>query len=1290
MLGELTATHDGRTLSLGGPRPRAVFALLVVARGAVVTGDRLIDAVWGEGPPPSAVGALQAYVSRLRRELEPARTAGTRRNVIVWEGAGYAIRLAADQVDAWRFEALLRQAGQAGPPAQRAALLTEALALWRGPAFAGFADGPWARAEAARLEELREVVREQLLAARLECGQHTEALLAEAEGLVAGQPLREERWSLLALAHHRAHGRAEALAVLRRARRTLADRLGIDPGPALRGVEAEILSHAPRSAEPLPSAPHTSAPASVAAFESDRLVEREKELAELRQCLADTVAGHGGLVCVQGPAGIGRSALLAEAGRLGREWGVRVLDVGGGPETRAEAAPGSARRERGGGWPGGRGGEQGGERYGEEAGERYGEQGGEQAGEQGGAWHGEQPGEQGGERYGEQAGEWHGEQGGEQAGEQGGGQAGELHGAQGGGQAGGQAGELHGAQGGEVRGSLGGRPREAHDVVRRLLDVVVAEYDGMLPTTAGSMPVLDGRIADRPDGFDVLHGLYRIVERLVTDDHPARRPLLLLVDDLQACDTASLRFLAHLLPRIQNLPVLVVTALRAGEPPARRESEQVLADLAQDPTVVHVRPEPLSAAGVARLVRRLPGGTADEEVERACHRVSAGLPLLLTDVLGVLETTATARAGADPAVAVAESGVRAVSDLVLTVLDRLPPAATAVVRAVAVLDGGSADGGSGEGGASLPAVAAFTDLPEQDVATATAALVRAEVVRDQYPLAFVHPLAGEAVLRMLSPRERPALHERAARLLDRAGTAPERTAGHLLLAPCRGEPWAVGVLRTAAARAAARGAHDTAATLLNRALLEPPTPDVRPAVLLELGRAEALVDGPAAARHLREAYETSSPPRGGAACLLAQTLVYTGRPGEAAEFATRAAAELPTGQVAGQTAAQATGQTASQTVGRTVGQVAGQTLGQATAQVAGQATAQTVGQAAADGTVGDPADERQGLLALARLGAFAHGLYTIGGGTDDPVPPPVGDGPGARMLAAEAARDATARGLDRAAAVAAARFALTDRVLLRSGRVLSWCTAGVVLHLADDDVRLLWEETLTYAGQRGSLIGTLSAHLWNGFTQWRHGELHQARRSLETALEQFGAWGVTPGAPQCRAFLTGVLLDLGDIAGARACLERLRGRTGGAEGARLRGESEARVLIAEGRYAQALAVLDGVRRLQPDVVNPVWWDGDLLRVRALTGLGERDRAVRLAREQLSMARRWGAPGTVGRVLRLCGEARGPDGGPELREALALLADGPARLEHARAQRSLHALAGGETAQDGVVRRFPPA
>ncbi|MEV7393063.1 BTAD domain-containing putative transcriptional regulator [Streptomyces sp. NPDC091215] len=1123
VLGELTVTHDGRPLNLGGPRPRTLFALLVLARGAVVTCDRLIDAVWDEEPPPSAVGALQAYVSRLRREMEPARRAGTRSGVIVREGAGYAIRLIPDEVDAWRFEALLERTGRSIPSAaERIALLTEALGLWRGPAFTGFEDEPWSRTEATRLAELREVVRERCLAARLERGEHDGAVLEAAEELVGAQPLREERWSLLALAHYRAHGQAEALSVLRRARRTLADRLGIDPGPALRGVEAEVLSHAPRLAAPAP--PPESAPASVPSPGLGRLVEREHELEELGHCLSEAVAGRGGLVCVQGPAGIGRSALLTEVGRLGAEWGVRVRGVGAGPEDRAGAAP---------------------------------------------------------------------------------------------------------------------LPRDPYDVVRQLLGPEVAEHGGL--PAAGAPPVSEGQVSDGADGFDVLHGLYRLTERLVTVDEPSRRPLLLLVDDLQACDTASLRFLAHLLPRIQALPILVVTALRTGELPAPPEHEQVLADIAQDPTVVHIRPEPLSAAGVAHLVRRQLGDPVHEEVVHACHRVSVGLPSLLAHVLGALETVEQVT---DPRV-VEEAGISAVSGLVLARLDRLPSAAGDVVRAIAVLDGG----------ASLPAVAAFAELSELDVASATAVLVRAEVVRDQYPLAFVHPLTAEAVLRAVPQPELPDLRERAAKILDGAGAAPEQTAAHLLLVPYRGDPWVVDVLRTAAARASARGANHAAATLLTRALLEPPTRDVRPEVLLELGRAEALVDGPAAARHLREAYE-SSPPALGAARLLAQTLIYTGRPGEAAEFAARAAEYPPATQTTTQTAAEATTQT----------------------------TSGVTSQATSDGT----ADERQGLLALARLGAFAHGLYTVGAdGADVPAPSPLGDGPGARMLAAEAAREATVRGLDRAAAVASARFALTERVLLHGGEILSWCTAGLVLHLAGEDVRLLWDETLTYAEQRGSLIGTLSAHLWKGFTQWRHGELTQARRSLATALEQFGAWGVTPGAPHCRAFLTGVLLDLGDTAAARACLERMRQRSAGAEGARLRAESEARVLIAEGRYGQALAALDGVRQLQPEVVNPVWWDGELLRIRALTGLGERGRAERLAREQLVMARRWGAPGTVGRVLRLLGEARGLDGAAELREALALAADSPSRLEHTRALRSLHAVTCGDNSGDGVVRRFPP-
>jgi hypothetical protein len=153
--------------------------------------------------------------------------------------------------------------------------------------------------------------------------------------------------------------------------------------------------------------------------------------------------------------------------------------------------------------------------------------------------------------------------------------------------------------------------------------------------------------------------------------------------------------------------------------------------------------------------------------------------------------------------------------------------------------------------------------------------------------------------------------------------------------------------------------------------------------------------------------------------------------------------------------------------------------------------------------------------------------------------------------------------------------------------------------------------------------------------------------------------------------MTAVLLDLGDVPAARACLERMRDWVTGAEGTRLLGETHARVLMAEGRYDEALISLDAVRHLMPPVTNPAWWPLPLLRVQALAGLGEQAEAETLAEEQLRIARGWGAPSTVGRTLRLLGELRGTQGLPELTEAVALLAPGRARLEHARA---LYALA----------------
>ena len=243
VLGQLVATRDGAPLELGGPRQRAVLALLVLARGDVVPADRLVDALWGEATPPSATSALQAYVSHLRKRMEPDRGPRDRQSVIARQGPGYALRVDDDAVDAWRFERLLRQAGSA-EPATAVHLLEDALELWRGPAYADHAGEAWSDGEVSRLAGLRDVAREQLIEARLNQGESA-VLVPEIENLVAEDPLREERWRLLVLALYRAHRQADALAALRRARTTLADELGVDPGPALRALEAEVLAQSP-------------------------------------------------------------------------------------------------------------------------------------------------------------------------------------------------------------------------------------------------------------------------------------------------------------------------------------------------------------------------------------------------------------------------------------------------------------------------------------------------------------------------------------------------------------------------------------------------------------------------------------------------------------------------------------------------------------------------------------------------------------------------------------------------------------------------------------------------------------------------------------------------------------------------------------------------------------------------------------------------------------------------------------------------------------------------------------
>ncbi|WP_031162159.1 BTAD domain-containing putative transcriptional regulator [Streptosporangium roseum] len=232
---------EGHAIALKGPRHRAVLARLIVARRRVVPVTRLAEDLWAD-PPPGAVGAVRTFVAALRRALEPQRPPRTAARLLITEGPGYALRAEPGAVDAWRFEQAVSAA--ATLPAEDAlARLQEALGWWRGPAYAEFADEAWARTERSRLAELRLQAVERLAEARLALGLPAEAV-PDLDAHVAEHPWREDAWRLLALALYRAGRQGDALAVLRRARTLLVEQLGVDPGPGLRRLEADILNHA--------------------------------------------------------------------------------------------------------------------------------------------------------------------------------------------------------------------------------------------------------------------------------------------------------------------------------------------------------------------------------------------------------------------------------------------------------------------------------------------------------------------------------------------------------------------------------------------------------------------------------------------------------------------------------------------------------------------------------------------------------------------------------------------------------------------------------------------------------------------------------------------------------------------------------------------------------------------------------------------------------------------------------------------------------------------------------------
>ncbi|WP_232519843.1 BTAD domain-containing putative transcriptional regulator [Actinosynnema pretiosum] len=381
LLGPLRAWTDPgerSEVALGPARRRAVFAVLAARANQEVTRQDLVDAVWGDEPPPTAVGALHTYVSGLRAAL------GQDRAALASGRASYSLRVPDDGVDAAGFERSrligTRLLGAGDWSGARAAL-TGALALWRGPALSGV-PGPFAEVERRRLAELRLGALEAHARAGLELGEHTE-VLASLSALVAEHPGHESLRELVMLALLRSGRRAEALESYRDARRALAAQ-GVEPGPALRALHQRILREDPGAAavaevlaagpvradritrvrdlvagpagwdrafsehpaavrapaarrapdHPDPARSSTPAPPSPAARPQParpqparRFLGRTEELALLHELITDVRAGRGGLLWLEGDAGVGKSALLAEA--LSTATGCRVVPVSG-------------------------------------------------------------------------------------------------------------------------------------------------------------------------------------------------------------------------------------------------------------------------------------------------------------------------------------------------------------------------------------------------------------------------------------------------------------------------------------------------------------------------------------------------------------------------------------------------------------------------------------------------------------------------------------------------------------------------------------------------------------------------------------------------------------------------------------------------------------------------------------------------------------------------------------------------------------------------------------------------
>ena len=701
--------------------------------------------------------------------------------------------------------------------------------------------------------------------------------------------------------------------------------------------------------------------------------------------------------------------------------------------------------------------------------------------------------------------------------------------------------------------------------------------------------------------FAIQHGLYWLAANIAFE-----QPTLLAVDDLHWADGPSLRWLDYLVRRLEGLPLLVLTATR---PPEQGHDPALLAALLSDPATAVVQPGPLTIASIAELARERFRLDPDEPFAAAVAVATGGNPLFVT---ALLDTVARDRVQptADHARRVLELGPRTISRAVSLRLARLPGEAVEVAHAAAILGDG----------AELRHTAALSGLDPVATGQAATRLVRVDLLRRQGPIEFFHPVVRAAVYDTIDAGSRLALHRRAAEILAAAGAPPEQAAGHLLHAAPTGDPVVLDTLRAAAGHAMANGAHDAAAAYLTRALAEPPTGDDRFRIQLELGLAERRIGAPEAVEHLYAAIHDATDPieRARAALDCGRTLFHANRRSEALEV-------LGDAVVA---------------------------LGDADPDLHERLVAEIIATARWSRDYYPLAAEHLADIDEARL----HG------------------GVGSAQLLAALAIDEAARCASRERALDLAHRALAMPALHEEGAVGFFHAVNALIQAGETEAAYReHQRAVDQARRHGNLFSLTNSLGFLGHVALRHGDLLGAEADLREGLELTQPTRIGSAVFQWYGggTLAEVLVERGQLDEAAALIEAAALDRQPAENLQLSFLRAARgkLRLARREPDQALAdfQLLGAVAVASAGLNPNWVPWRSLAALALHQLDRGAEARELVEAELELTRSWGAPVGIAVSLRTLGLVE-PDAASGLRhlaDAADLLADTPARLEHAR-------------------------